>query len=130
MQVNNKKSNVISTAAKCGIIAAGIERAFLPAEAKAAIRNTMFGEDVYLKKVGKAAEKTIKNLSNNSNTIKLPQAIDVNQVKENAKNLYPKMKEITKAANKQFVKTAVIIGLSCAIGKVIGDAIVAKKAQK
>ena len=71
---------IISSSILGGLAAASVERAFLPNEVKAAIKNTRFGEDAFLKKTAECAEKTIKNLGTSK--------INPQQVIENAKNIY------------------------------------------
>jgi len=60
--VNEKPtvSNILSSAILGGAVAAGAEKLLLPVEAKAALRNTRFGQDVYMKKAAKAVQKTMK----------------------------------------------------------------------
>lgn len=113
---------IISSSILGGLAAAGIERAFLPSEVKAAIKNTRFGEDVFLQKTAKCAEKTIKNLE----TAK----INVQQVIENAKNMYPDFVKTAKSANKQFAKTFIGIAGTIACAKLLSSAILKSRMSK
>ena len=113
---------LISTSILGGLTAAGVERAFLPSEVKAAIKNTRFGEDAFLKKTAKCAEKTIKNLGTSK--------INAQQVIENAKNMYPDFAKTAKSANKQFAKTFIGIAGTIMAAKLISSAILKSRTSK
>ncbi len=113
---------LISTSILGGLTAAGVERAFLPSEVKAAIKNTRFGEDAFLKKTAKCAEKTIKNLGTSK--------INAQQVIENAKNMYPDFVKTAKSANKQFAKTFIGIAGTIMAAKLISSAILKSRTSK
>lgn len=97
--VNNRSTkfeNILSSAVLGGAVAAGAERLLLPAEVKAAIKNTRFGEDVYMKKAANALSKTMQ---------KTGKQFNVETVMENAKNMYPEFKEVATVAKKSLTKT-------------------------
>ncbi len=113
---------IISSSILGGLAAASVERAFLPAEVKAAIKNTRFGEDAFLKKTAKCAEKTMKNLGTSK--------ISVKHTIENAKKLYPEFVETAKTANKQFAKTFIGIAGTIMAAKLITSAILKSRMSK
>lgn len=98
--INNEtaavKNNPVITSVLCGTLAAGAEKLLLPAEAKAALKNTRAGQDAFLKKAEKCAVKTMKNTG---------KTFDLNVIKENAKNMYPQMQETASIARKKIGKT-------------------------
>lgn len=113
---------IISSSILGGLAAASVERAFLPTEVKAAIKNTRFGEDAFLKNTVKCAEKTIKNVGKSK--------INIEQVVENAKKLYPDFVETTKTANKQFAKTFIGIAGTIMAARLITSAILKSRMSK
>ena len=113
---------IISSSILGGLAAASVERAFLPNEVKAAIKNTRFGEDAFLKKTAECAEKTIKNLGTSK--------INPQQVIENAKNIYPDFVKTAKSANKQFAKTFIGIAGTIMAAKLISSAILKSRMSK
>lgn len=119
---------IISDSIIGGLATAGIERALLPTETKAAIKNTRFGQDAFIKKTQKCAEKTIERLSRSGKASS--KSIDVNKVLENAKNLYPEFVETTKAANKRFAKTFIGIAGTIAGAKILSSLILKSRESK
>lgn len=128
-QTNNKPFSVKSTvtsAALGGLAAASLERAFLPAEVKAAVKNTRMGQDAFLKSAKVAAEKTIKNLDKANVTHK----INVDKVVANAKEMYPEFAKTAKAANKVFARTFVGVAAAVVLGRTISSLILKSRANK
>ena len=122
--VDNKKpiiNNILTSAVAGGAVAAGAEKLLLPAEVKAAIKNTRFGQDAFLKKMEKAAFKTMD---------KTGKQIGVGEVLKNAKAMYPEFVETAKVAKKSLAKT--FLGMTAAIAgaKLLALAIVNAKAKK
>ena len=113
---------IISSSILGGLAAAGIERAFLPAEVKAAIKNTRFGQDAFIKKTKACAEKTIQNIGSSR--------INIEQTIENAKNMYPNFVKTAKAANKQFAKTFIGIAGTIACAKILSSLILKSRESK
>lgn len=123
---------IISSSILGGLTAAGIERAFLPVEVKAAIKNTRFGQDTFIKKTKKFTEKTIQKIeqSRNPNALFKTEKITIDKVVENAKNLYPEFVETTKAANKTFAKTFIGVASAIAGAKILSSLILKSRETK
>jgi DNA topoisomerase VI subunit B len=111
-QQTNRKNTVLDTVTKslaAGVIASEAHRLFIPAETRAALKNTSRGLDSFVQKSIKAAEKTMKNTG---------KTFDLREIAENAKNMYPDMLETAKSASKKlnktllFVSGAVLAGLT------------------
>ncbi|MBE7704993.1 MAG: hypothetical protein E7Z90_04170 [Cyanobacteria bacterium SIG29] len=121
--VNEKPtvSNILSSAILGGAVAAGAEKLLLPVEAKAALRNTRFGQDVYMKKAAKAVQKTMKNTG---------KKFDVGAILENAKNMYPDYQAIAKTTKKSLGKTFAGVAVAVAGAKLLAEVILNRQEKK
>ena len=117
---SNIRHNV-ATSIKAGAIATGIQALLLPAEAKAVVRNTIFGQDAFLKNTAKCAKETMNNLG---------KEIDIKQVVENAKAMYPEMKQAACQIGKGLLGTFGAVALGVLTGKIITDKILNAKTNK
>ena len=88
--------NIPARALIGGLAAAGAERLLMPSTAKAALKIARQSEDTFIKNSLDAANETMKNLG---------KTFDLNQIAENAKNIYPQMKNLAKQANSSIIRT-------------------------
>ncbi len=127
-------TNALSSAIIGGAAASEVQRALLPVEVKAALKNAKLGEDKFLQKTKAAAEKTLENLKNNSSDSLLKKnrfkISSPEEVVLNAKKAYPETVKVAKSANKALTKT--FVGAACAIfaGKLLLDKINNKSSEK
>ena len=112
--------NILASSVVGGAVAAGAEKLLLPAETKAALKNTRFGIDTYLKGAERCANKTLKN------GIK----VDVKQAVENAKAMYPEFVEKAQIAKKSLAKTFLGVAGVIAGAKILSEIISSKRADK
>ncbi len=82
-----------------GLVVAGTERLLMPSTTKAALKIAGQSEDKFIKDSVSAANETMKNLG---------KTINLNLVAENAKTLYPQMKNIAKRASSSLLITFVL----------------------
>lgn len=117
-----------------GLITAGIERALLPAEVKAAIKSTRFGQDVYMAKSKKYAQEALahikKSNANSQYKVKNMPALKMEEIMSNAKNLYPELKTTAKSANKMFLKTFATTAAILGAAKILSFAIIKHRQSK
>ena len=107
-EVRNKMNKVeanttitnVKTAVVGGMAATLSHAIFLPPEAKAAVRNTMFGSDHFLETIRKATEENIKNTN---------KRFDMNLVIQNARKMYPEMEKTSKLVGTSLRKTFVAV---------------------
>ena len=104
----------IKTSLAVGAISAGIHGAFLSKEAKSAIKNTIIGEDAFLKNTEKSVLKASKEFG---------QEIDVKQTLEYAKDNYPKIKQFAGAVVKNIGKSFAAVTAGVFAGSIIADKI-------
>lgn len=97
MNIQDDKSfKNFSLAIAGGATAAVTQISLLPAETKASIKNTMFGQDYFLKKTLKSAKETYTNLG---------KKFDIQIAMKNAKSMYPVFEDTAKSAMKKVANT-------------------------
>ncbi len=118
---NTKASGILLNSLAGGVIASEIHKALLPAETKAALKNTTCGVDNFVKNAQKAAQKTMK---------KTGKTFNLDNIAEKAKNMYPEMKETAANASKKLGKTFAVTAIGIAAGSFIGRMIAKSKGQE
>ena len=124
MQVNSIDNNNYlihnaKTSVAVGAISAGVQGLLLPSEVKSAIKNTIIGEDAFLKNTEKEAVKAGK---------KFGQEIDIKKTLESAKSAYPEIKQYARKAVKGMAGTLAGVSIGVFAGGVLADRIF--KAEK
>ena len=125
-QVNRR--NNISSALKTGIAATGLQYALFPSTAKASIKNTILGEDIYLKRSSNAILKTVKNLDK-AGKDNIAGKINVREAMENAKAMFPKYQRVAKPALAALGRTFAGVAVGVFIGHIIADKMFENKEQ-
>lgn len=122
---NNTVNRYLDTVTKslaAGVIASEAHRLFMPAETRAALKNTSRGLDSFVQKSIKAAEKTMKNTG---------KTFDLSRIAENAENMYPDMLKKAKSATKKLNKTLGVVFLATMAGLSVLNAVkVSKNLEK
>lgn len=99
IETNNLKTN-FSLSLALGSAATLSKFIFLPIEAKAAIRNTIFGKDHFVKTLKKCTEENIKSTG---------KKLDMERVLKNAERMYPELQNTSKLASKSLMKTFALV---------------------
>ena len=109
IETNDLKTN-FSLSLALGSAATLSKFIFLPIEAKAAIRNTMFGKDHFVKKLKKCTEQNIKNTG---------KKLDMKRVLKNAERMYPELQHTSKLAAKSLMKTFALVSSGVFLAKTL-----------
>lgn len=144
---NTRVKSSLGTAAVCGSLAAASELLAVNPESRkfvtAAIKNSFLSEDAYVKKTVDMAKKSMENLAKQSakKAKDIPfisnmkkYNIDLNTVADNARAMYPGMKELgthfTKRMVKGFAQFALLSLAIDAVSSFVGKAIAKKVVEK
>lgn len=131
--------NTVTTALVTGAVASEAQRLTMPAEVRAAIKNTTGGVDAFVKKSVKAASKTIENLSKEKavdsafkirNKKDFIKGINIEEIAEKAKNIYPEMEKVANEATKKLNKTFIGVSGIVLAGLVVAGLIKKGKTEK
>lgn len=131
--------NTVTTALVTGAVASEAQRLTMPVEVRAAIKNTTGGVDAFVKKSVKAAAKTIENLNKENvvdsafkinNKKDFIKGIDLKEIAEKAKNIYPEMEKVANAATKKLNKTFIGVSGIALAGLIVAGLIQKGKAEK
>ena len=107
---SNSAKTTFSSALALGAAATLSHFIFLPVEAKAAIKNTMYGKDHFVKILKKCTEENIKNTG---------KKLDVNRVLKNSERLYPELQKTAKLAAKSLIKTFTLVSSGVFLAKTL-----------
>ncbi len=109
-QVKFPLGKIIKSSLIGGALACESYHLLLPKEVKAAIKNTKYGQDAFITKTFKAAEKTLNNINKNKTASLIKSKfsnITPQEVVNNAVKMYPEMAETAAKASKELAKTFV-----------------------
>ena len=109
IESNNLKTN-FSLSLALGSAATLSKFIFLPPEAKAAIKNTMFGKDYFVKNLKNCTEENIKNTG---------KKLDMDFVLKNVEKIYPDLQKTSKLALKSLVKTFAVASSGIFLAKTL-----------
>lgn len=111
---DDRLSHNVKTAAAMGAVATGIQTLLLPSAAKERLKNAIIGEDKFLKNTEEEVSAAAKSLKQN---------IDVKQAVEEAKKLYPGIKNDAKQITKGLASTFAFVALSIMAFRFVEDKI-------
>ncbi|MCD7878927.1 MAG: hypothetical protein LUG16_03215 [Candidatus Gastranaerophilales bacterium] len=135
-QTNPKSHSVVVDAYAGGLVAAGLQRIFLPAESKDALKIARVKEDAFVKTAVENAKNIAKTQAENKageSAFKIKTTLyepNLEQIAENSKNLFNSMKEKAIPIKKNLAKTFFATAAAIAIGEIALNAFAKKSANQ